>query len=127
MSRLKRRSTSNDDLFGWIGLGLVLVASLVLDKADAPRKWHAAIMWTFVALFGVLIFGRQKRSSWLFWIFWTACLIMHVLAMWLIFGKLFPRLVLGTLYVVPVAFIEAIIIVVIFLKVDSRIAASDHK
>jgi hypothetical protein len=54
--RLKDRVAS-DDVFGWVGTALALVAVIVLDKSSAPHKWHAAIMWTFCALFGLLIFG----------------------------------------------------------------------
>ena len=107
---------------GWIGIALVLVAAIVLDRGDGPHKWHAAIMWTFCALFGVLIFGRKWRRSWLFWIFWLICLALHAFAMWLIFGHLLPRLVLGTLYVVPLAFVESIFLVVMFSKLEHKLA-----
>jgi hypothetical protein len=102
---LKGRIARSDDALGWIGLALVLIAAIILDKGSPPHKWHAAIMWTFVAFFGVLIFGRKKRRSRLFWILWSTCLVFHVFAMWAIFGQLLPRLILGTLYVVPIAFI----------------------
>jgi ABC-type Co2+ transport system permease subunit len=119
--RLKQRVAS-DDVLGWIGIALVLVAAIVLDKGSAPHKWHAAIMWTFCALFGLVIFGRKKRNSWLFWIFWAACLVLHAFAMWLIFGQLLPRLILGTLYVVPLAFVEAIFLIGIFSKLERMLA-----
>lgn len=122
--RLKQRVAS-DDILGWVGIALVLVAAMVLDKGSAAHKWHAAIMWTFCALFGLLIFGRRKRSSWLFWIFWAACLVLHVFAMWLIFAQLLPRLILGTLYVVPLAFVEAIFLIGIFSKLE-RILGPGH-
>src|SRR5580658_5552949 len=107
----KKRIAAGDDIFGWVGLALALAAAIILDKGSAPHKWHAAIMWTFVALLGALIFGRKKRKSWLFWIFWATCLVLHVLAMWVLFGQLLPRLILGTLYVVPIAFVESILLI----------------
>lgn len=121
--KLKKRIAGSDDIFGWIGLALVLGAAIILDKGSAPHKWHAAIMWTFCALFGVVIFGRKKRGSLLFWIFWVACLALHVFVMWVIFGQLLPRLILGTLYVVPLAFLEAILLIGIFSKLERRLAA----
>jgi hypothetical protein len=91
-------------------------------QGGAPHKWHATIMWTGVAFYGVLIFGRRKWGSWLFWIFWAACLALHGIAMWLIFGQLLPRLVLGTLYVVPLAFVTAIFLIGVFSRLERRLA-----
>jgi hypothetical protein len=125
--KLKKRIAASDDIFGWIGLALVLAAAIILDKGSAPHKWHAAIMWTFVALFGALIFGRKKRKSWLFWIFWATCLALHVFAMWVLFGQLLPRLILGTLYVVPIAFVESIFLIGIFSKLERKLAPADHE
>jgi hypothetical protein len=116
----KRFSLITTPLAGSLGLGLVLIAAIILDKGSSPHKWHAAIMWTFCALLGLLIFGREKRTSWLFWIFWVSCLVLHVFAMWLIFGQLLPRLILGTFYVVPLAFVESLFLLVVFLKLEHR-------
>jgi hypothetical protein len=124
---LKKRVAVSDDSWGWVGIALVLVAAIILDKGSAPHKWHAAIMWTFVAFLGVLIFGRKKRRQWSFWIFWVACLVLHVFAMWVIFGKLLPRLILGMLYVVPIAFIEAILLVGTFAKLERELTPERHR
>jgi hypothetical protein len=123
MSRiLKKRRFLSDNAIVWSAAGLALIAAIILDKGSAPHKWHAAIMWTGVVFYGVLIFGRQKWGLWLFWIFWAACLVLHGFAMWLIFGQLFPRLILGTLYLVPIAFIEAILLVGMFAKLERKLA-----
>jgi len=78
-------------------------------------------MWTFVALFGVLVFGRKKRNSWSFWVFWAACLVLQVIAMWVIFSQLFPRLILGTLYVVPIAVVESLLFLAVFSKLERKV------
>jgi hypothetical protein len=113
---------TGDDILGWIGIAVALVAAIVLDKGSAPHKWHAAIMWTFVTLLWLLRFGRKKWRSWLFWIFWVVCLALHGVAMWLIFGELLPRLVLGTLYVVPLAFVEALFLIGVFSRLERTLA-----
>lgn len=119
MSRkLKKRITFSDNILAWIGVPIVLIAAIILDKSSAPHKWHAAIMWTACAFYGVLIFGRKQRNSYQFWTFWGICLGLHILAMWVIFAKLLPRLILGTLYVVPIAFVEAIFLFGIILKME---------
>ncbi len=104
-----------------------LIAAIILDKNSAPHKWHAAIMWTGVAFYGVLIFGRRKWNSWRFWVFWAGCLGLHIFAMWILFGQLLPRLILGTLYVVPIAFIEAIFLIGIFYRLERRLSLQRHE
>lgn len=117
-SKLKRILAVSDDALGWIGIAVILVAVVTLDKGSPPHKWHAAIVWTVTAFFGALIFGRKKRGSWAFWLFLGACLVLHVFGMWVIFTELLPRLILGTLYVIPIAFIEAIFLVGMFAKLE---------
>ena len=121
MHKVTKKNSVRDDALGWVVIALGLIAAIILDRGAPPHKWHAAIMWTFVALFGVLIWGRQKRSSWLFWVFWIACVVLHVLAMWVIFVQLLPRLILGTLYVVPLAFIESLLLFVLFIKLERKV------
>jgi len=43
---------------------------------------------------------------------------VHSLAMWLIFERLLPRLVIGTLYVIPIAFVESIVLIVVFFRLE---------
>jgi hypothetical protein len=118
----RNRTPLSDDAIGWIGLAFGLIAAIIFDRNSPPHKWHAAIMWTFVALFGLLVFSRSKRGSSLFWIFWATCSLLHVAAMWAIFGQILPRLIVGTLYVVPLAFIESLLLFVVFLKLERRVA-----
>ena len=113
-----RQMSVSDNMIVWSAAVVAIVAAVILDKGSAPHKWHAAIMWTGVTFYGVLIFGRQKWGSWLFWLYWAVCLCLHGFAMWLIFGKLFPRLILGTLYMIPPAFFEALFLFVVFSRLE---------
>ena len=124
--RLNGENVASDDIIGWTGIAVALIAAIVLDRGSAPHKWHAAIMWTFVTLLCLLRFGRKKWRLSVFWIFWGVCCVLQVLTMWLIFGQLLPRLILGTLYVVPLAFVEAIFLIGIFSKLE-RMLGSDTR
>jgi hypothetical protein len=46
--------------------------------------------------------------------------------MWLIFGQPLPRLILGMLYVVPIAFIESILLFGLFSRLERNLAPADH-
>jgi ABC-type Fe3+-siderophore transport system permease subunit len=122
MQRILRKRIASDDVLGWTAVAVALIAAIVLDKGSAPHKWHAAIIWTVVAFLGLLKFSQRKWNSWRFWIFCVACLGLHVFAMWAIFGQLLPRLVLGTLYVIPLAIVEAIFLTGIFYRLERKLA-----
>lgn len=123
---MKRLSVS-DNAIVWSAAMVGLIAAIILDKDGAPHKWHAAIMWTGVALYGVLIFGRKRWGSWLFWVFLAVCSVLHGFAMWLIFGQLLPRLILGTLYVVPIAFVESIFLIGMFSRLERRVVPTHSR
>ena len=123
---LKERMRASDDILGWTAVAFALIAAIVLDKGSAPHKWHAAIMWTVVAFLGLLKLSQKKWISWRFWIFCVACLGLHIFAMWAIFGQLLPRLVLGTLYVIPLAIVEAIILTGIFYRLERKLSSEHH-
>jgi hypothetical protein len=42
--------------------------------------------------------------------------------MWVIFGHLLPRLILGTLYVVPLAFVESLSRFIVFVRLERKFA-----
>jgi hypothetical protein len=118
----KVKTFLSDNFLASITVAVALFAAIIFDKYSPPHKWHAAIMWSTVALFGVLVWGREKRDSWVFWMYWTACSLLHIFAMWVIFGHLLPRLILGTLYVVPLAFVESLSLFIVFVRLERKFA-----
>jgi hypothetical protein len=128
----KKRIGVRDDALSWLACAAVLAAAIILDKDSEPRKWHGAITWTAITFFGLLIWCRTRRKSLAFWFFWSACLVLHMFAMWLIFGQLLPRLVLDPLVLFPIpvilsivlgviAFIEPIILTAMFFMLERKL------
>jgi hypothetical protein len=117
--KMKKHSSVSDNSLAWIGAGVALVVAIIFGKLGMPQKWHAAIMWTVVA-FGPPMVGHRKRwGLWSFWLSWAAYLSLHVLLMWVVFAYLLARVrVLGTMYVVPFAAIEAFVLLVLLSKRD---------
>jgi len=118
---LKGRAGPIENVLSWLTAGVALVAAIILDRNSAPHKWHAAIMWTVLAFFGVLLWGREKWRAVSFWIFWAVCLVLHIVAMWAIFGAVLPRLALGTIYVIPIAFIESVLLAALFFIIERKV------
>jgi hypothetical protein len=108
---LKNSNEQTLKVLGWVIPALALGSVIILDERSGSNRWHAAVVWTPVALSGVLVWG-QKAWKWKsFWLFWVTCFIIHVRTMWLIFRKLFPHSMLGTLYVIPIAFGESVLLI----------------
>src|SRR5262245_53217994 len=133
----KRTGLSNDAL-GWITCGLALIAAIIIDARSEPHnRWHAAIVWTATVFYSLLLWGRlivwrrKERRLLAFWLFWSASSVLHVFAMWLIFGQLLPRLILGTLYVIPIAFVESLLLLIVYFwlagKLQSNTCRSDSR
>lgn len=114
---MKQRVKITANAVLWIGVGIALLAEIIFDSAGMPQKWHAAIMWTAVA-FGPPTVVRRKR--WMFasfWMSWTLYLGLHTVGMWILFAYVLAKVqVLGTLYVVPFAGIEAFVILILLSK-----------
>jgi hypothetical protein len=122
---LRSHARLSDSAIGWIAAALALVAAIILDKGDAPHRWHAAIMWTLCAFGSVIILSRRKWGSRRFWVPFTVCLALHVVAMWVIFARIFASLtVLGTLYAIPLAFVEAIFLSGIISVMERKLGSN---
>lgn len=114
--RLKIGRGLSNDTIGWISLGVTLLAIVILDRGFPPYKWHAGIIWTVTAFYGAVIFGRSKWQLWSFWVSLSACMVVHIILMWAIFGQLLPGLRVGTLYVIPLGFAESILLLVVVAR-----------
>ena len=116
---LKKRQRFSDDIVGWAGLLIAAVALIVLDRPSEPHKWHPAIVWSCTAFSGIALFGRTHWRSWRFWVLWTLFLLLHVFLMWWIFDKVLPPgHVWGTIYVMPLGFVEAILLVGLIVRIE---------
>ena len=115
--QLKKRVALTDNVAGWIAGAVALISVIILDTRGLPQKWHAAVMWTVCAFASVVVFSRKRLSSWQFWVSWTICLAFHVVLMWVLFAQLLRSLVvLGMLYVVPLAFLESLLLFAVLSK-----------
>ena len=117
MKKAKKQTVVSDNAASWIGVALALAAAIVFGRYGMPQKWHAAIMWTVVAFGPPTVTRRKRWGSPSFWGLWALLLALHLLTMWVVFYYLLAKVtVLGTLYVVPFAAIEAFVLLVLFSK-----------
>src|ERR1700739_1954254 len=116
---LKKRKGASDNVVGWVGVFVTVVTLYVLDNPSEPHKWHPAIVWSCTAFSTIALFGRARWQSWRFWALCILFLLLHVLAMWWIFGRLLPAgHVWGTFYVMPIGFVEGILLLGLIVRTE---------
>jgi hypothetical protein len=116
---LKKRRRVGDDVVGWVGILATTAALYVFHNPSEPHKWHPAIVWTCTAFSCIALFGRTRWRSWKFWLLWVFFLLVHILAMWWIFGRLLPAgHVWGTIYVIPIGFVEGILVLGLLVRIE---------
>ncbi|HEY1984947.1 MAG TPA: hypothetical protein VGG85_06035 [Terracidiphilus sp.] len=121
VKKAKKQTVVSDDTVSWIGVALALAAAILFDRYGMPQKWHAAIMWTVVAFGPPTVTRRKRWGSPSFWGLWTLFLALHLLIMGVVFYYLLAKVrVLGTLYVVPFATVEAFVLLVLFSRKQAR-------
>src|SRR3954471_2492027 len=111
-ARIRRnKARLMEDAIPWIVALLALAAAVLLDTPSQPHRWHAAIMWTGCAFTCAVLFGRPRWGSAGFWLFYAIFVGIHLLAMWVLFGKFLPaNRYSGTVFVGPIGFVEGIAI-----------------
>ena len=99
-----------------------------MDRRGMPQKWHAAIIGTiFPFIFVVFSYPSTwlRRRS-----FWTAvgiCLAIHLVGIWLLFQYVLARVQhFGTLFWLPVAFVEAVVLLIVVRKVENRLTGKNE-
>jgi ABC-type iron transport system FetAB permease component len=122
MKRKRKRLLSRENIGILIGLVISLVLAVIADRRGMPHKWHAAIFGTTVP-FGVVVLSYPLRwSRWSFWVSLGICLIVHTLAMWIIFQHILSNIQnLGILLWLPVAFIEMFVLLVAVKRVEEKL------
>ncbi len=68
-----------------------------------------------------LLFVAISRAGnlWRFWLLWASLLLLHVFVMWWIFDKILPaNHMWGTMYVIPLGFVEAILLVGLIVRIE---------
>lgn len=86
---------------------------MILDKHQTTARWHAAIAWTGIPFSSVVMICRDRWRSIHFWIGWSILLGAHIGLMWLLFFYLYPHAVIGMLYIMPFAFVETFLILML--------------
>jgi hypothetical protein len=89
---------------------VVLIAVILLDRAGAQQKWHAAVYGTVVPFATIVSVYHHKWARWRFWASLGICFAAHLFAIWYVLDKVWPIETMGILIWTPVMFAEGIFI-----------------
>jgi hypothetical protein len=81
--RRRRASFFENSILVLVGVTAFYLAGLGHDRGSA-QKWVTALFAT-VAPFSMVIYARRKTLSWSFGMALLICLVIHILAIWVIF------------------------------------------
>lgn len=110
----KKPQVFSDNALTWFAAALALCVAILLDQRGLPQKWHAAIVWTVGTFGSLVIMFRRRWYLWGFWALLLAFFILHLVLMWTLFSKVLANLlVLGMLYVIPLALIESVVLMIL--------------
>ena len=111
VSEVKKQLRRRDKVLVPITLLLTVIFGVALTHFDMAQKWDAAACWTIVPFSAVIPMYYRYWSGWRFWVAWTICFLLHLGLMWFICAKLMADVVrMGTLYVVPLEFVEIFVL-----------------
>lgn len=109
MRNSRSRHLSENQL-SWLFVGAFMCSVIYLDMHGSTQRWHSPLIWTFTSFCSTLIVRRKSWNSLLFWAAWIVLLCFHVAMMWLIFAKLLPTLFIGSLFILPIAVFESVLL-----------------
>ena len=105
---MKRKSEIREQL---LTISIGLAAALIVFVVGAPDRWLAAIFITVGTFAGMISYFRSRWSSKLFWKIMAGALVIHLSAIWLVFGVLLRnQRDVGLMICVPPIFLEAFLI-----------------
>jgi ABC-type iron transport system FetAB permease component len=128
MKQRKKRVLTREN-FGILVMALLALAlATITDRRGMPHKWHAAILGTVIP-FGVVVLSYPLRwSRWSFWVSLGICLIVHTLAIWIVFQHILSNIQnLGILLWLPIAFIEMFVLLVAVKRVEEKLTGKPER
>jgi hypothetical protein len=111
-----------------LGVGLAILAIRIMDEHGLQQKWHAAVFGTVVPFGVVITLFRGRWSRWSFWVSLAICFGVHLVAIWLFFQYvLFKIHSFGFLIWLPVAFVEAFLLLVALAKIEEMLTGNRER
>lgn len=121
-----KRFLSRDNVAAAVVAVLALILAIIMDGRGMPQKWHAAIMLILLPPAMTIMGYRLWWARLSFWISLTICLVVHTLAVWVFFQYALGNVRIGTLFVIPFALVEAVILIIAVKKVSDKLTG-EHK
>jgi hypothetical protein len=118
---IDKTRSKRDNLVLAAGLVILIAFFVVSFHTDLSEKWNTVAFGTLVP-FGVAVQTYPRRwRRWSFWVALAMCLMVHLGAMWVVFRYVFVNRAPRWLLWLPVAFVEAFVLIVAVKLVEDRL------
>jgi hypothetical protein len=114
-----RRQAKSDFMLPLSACFLALGMAIVLNRHDPSMRWNAPIFRTGVVFYTVLEINRKYWNRQLFWTLFTAALVLHLVAIWILMHFVLRHHQLPMMATIPLTVIETIAL--LYLLNDKRL------
>ena len=118
---IDKKRSKRDNLVLGLALAILLMFFVISFRTGLSGKWNTVAFGTLVP-FGVVVQTYPRRwRRWSFWVALAMCLMVHLVAMWVVFRYVFVNRAPGWLLWLPVAFVETFVLIVAVKLVEDKL------
>lgn len=116
-----RTRTKRDNSILAAGVLILVVFIFISSRLGLARKWNTVSFGTFVPFIVVVQTYPRRWRRVSFWSAFAICLIVHLVAMWVIFEYIFVHRAPGWVLWLPVAFGEGFALMALVRVVEEKL------
>jgi hypothetical protein len=122
-TQTRKRLLRRENLGLLLGVCLALAMAGIMGDRHIPQKWHAAGVGTILPfIFVIFSYPSQWLRRWSFWLSLVTCLVIHLVAIWIVFQYIFGNIQqLGILIWLPLAMLESFLLVFIVKVIENKL------
>jgi hypothetical protein len=118
---VKKRFLNRENFILGLCGAAMLALVLIADHNGLPQKWHTAIFGTVAPFCIVLMCYPLRWRRWSFWVAFAICLVVHLVAIWVLFQYLILGVAPGWLLWTPIAFVESFLLLVTIKLIENKL------
>lgn len=118
---IDKKRSKRDNLILGVGLVITLGFIVISMRIGLPGKWNTVAFGTLVPFVVAVQTYPRRWRRWSFWVALAMCLMVHLVALWVVFRYVFVNRAPGWLLWTPVVFVESFALLVAVRRLENRL------